>query len=809
MRTRSNELAAVFLVAMATLLFEISVTKIFEYSVWANYAYLVISTAMFGLGFSGVLLTRWPRMLQWGQLPYLTITSLGTGVTLFAGFLTLNHVPIHLPDAPNGWARESVNLSAVFIALALPFTLFGLLMGYILHQRARAANVYYFADLIGAGVGALLLVPLISHIEPQGLVALCALACIAGAALFALPPSRGHGWQRAGVVTVLAATVYLAVEWPPRAAAQIPLRVHVEKREYKHDLRRHAIETSVWTALSRVDIASFQAQRKQVWISGGVNESTIYHFDGPIAELGQRRERVLASARRHLDHHALPHLFRTNHTVCVIGTSGGADSVWALMCGARNVVGVEMDPGIARLVTEDYREFAGGLFTDGDYSELVIDEGRSYLRRTDRKFDVIHQINNFTPIAFQNGVLNLSETYLLTVESFRDFYDSLSEDGILCITRWGTIRLLSLAVEMFREMGMTPEEYSKHLVVCEGATYTLNTFMMKKTPFTPAETDTLFEFYSETRSGKRVLYAPYRTDALPTPEKNIYYLMATAEDPNPYRRIGCFSFAPTRDDKPFFNHFQVLGAEDRDRHELELLPAEIREVVPRSKVDRRIPRGDLPPFIVLLEALVLASVFFGLPLLSKGELRQTLQRERKTLGYFACLGAGFIFIEICLIQRLVLFLGAPVYSIALVLASLLIAAGLGSLVSGRFRARYGTMRWMLPAVGLALLLIHFSMPALTRAFLGTTFPVRVLVAGTITGVAGFMMGMPMPTGIRFLKEENRNIIPWAWAINGYFTVIGTAAAVILAVNLGFSTVFILAATLYIVAPAFLRPRRPT
>jgi spermidine synthase len=107
-------------------------------------------------------------------------------------------------------------------------------------------------------------------------------------------------------------------------------------------------------------------------------------------------------AEQILDYKALPHLSKINHTVAMIGTSGGEDSLYALMMGAREVVGIEMDPTIARLVMVTYHDFAGGLFTDGKYSSMVVDEGRSYLRRTTRKFDVIQQINNFTPIAFQN-----------------------------------------------------------------------------------------------------------------------------------------------------------------------------------------------------------------------------------------------------------------------------------------------------------------------------------------------------------------------------------------------------------------------
>lgn len=804
MRRRCFELIAVFLVAFASLLFEITATKIFEFSVWANYAYLVISTAMFGFGLSGVILTRWPGLLKIKESSFLFTCALLSGITFFTAFLVMNTVPIHLPSFPDGVIRELLNVTAVFVSMGIPFVFIGLIIGFLFERRGNMANVYYFADLVGAGLGCFALVPLIGTVQPQGLVVLATGMSVLGALTFFIGSEDISG--KCTIVASVAAVAVIAGTfwWMPVAADHIALKVHVPKRSFREDLKKGNIEATKWSALSRVDIAGMARNRKRVWIAGGVNESAIVEFDGDFEALASKRDALLKRAGKFLHHKAIPHTLKTNHTVCVIGTSGGEDSLYALMMGSRHVLGIEMDPAIAEFVTKDYRDYAGGLFTDGKYSDLVVDEGRSYLRRSNRQFDLIHQVNNFTPIAFQNGSLNLSETYLLTVESFRDFYDHLTDDGILAISRWGTIRMMSVAVEMFRQMGMPPEEYSKRLFVGEGSQWHVNTFMMKKSPFTREEIDTLYEFYEAGEHDRKILYAPHRTEDLPDIDNNLYHKIATSPDPEPFWRLGCFNFSPSTDKKPFFNHFKILGLQDRGRDDMPMLPGEIYHVEAPNKLDKRVPKGDLPPLIVLIEGLLLSTVFFGIPLFSKRELRETLRSNRRPLGYFAFLGIAFIFVEICLIQKLVLFLGAPVYSMAAVLASLLVFAGLGSLCSGIIKPSAGNLQVLLLVVSVVVLAIHFGTPLITNRFLGSSLPVRMIAAILFTGIAGFFMGMPMPSGIRYLKAEGKPIIPWAWAVNGYFTVIGTALSVLIAVNFGFTAVFSIAAALYVSAPLFLR-----
>lgn len=803
---RFLELTAIFAFAFATLLFEVTTTKIFEFSLWANYAYLAVSTAMFGLGLSGVVLTRWPGISRVPLADFLPAMAFAGALAMLGAFAAVNGIPIHLSELPEGWTwgRELRNVTAVFLALASPFLCFGLAISRIFDERAEVANVYYFADLIGAGLGALAVALWIPTLEPEGLAAAAAAISAGAGALF-----LAGGADRPGPVRLATAGVLLAlavaggVIGAPRMRDRVELRVNVGRADYLKDWKARRFIASGWSSLSRVDIVPMSAERLRVHIAGGSNVSSIRRFNGDYDALRAQRPKVLADSAKHVQHLALPHLAKTNHTVCMIGTSGGEDSLTALSLGARHVTGIEMDPTIARFVTETFTKFAGGLFNDPRHATMIVDEGRSFLRRSPERFDVIQQVNNFTPIAFQNGAMNLSETYLLTVESFREFHDHLTDDGILAITRYGAIRLLSNAVEMFRRMGLKPEEYGRHLFVGEGGRPVEYTFMMKRSPFTPAEVDGLFAFYAAS-GARKVLYAPYRTNDLPARAENLYLQIATAADPAPLYRMGCFDFRPTTDDRPFFNRMKVLGVQDRHRERLPLLPAEIREVERPGRIDKRVPQGDLPPLIVLAEGLLLAGVFFGLPLATRRDLRDALRGARRVLGYFACLGLGFIFVEICLIQRLVLFLGSPVYSIAAVLGSLLIFAGLGALVSGRLAPTQAVLARLLPAAGAAILLLHVALPPLTHAFLGHSLPVRFAVAFAITGLAGFVLGMPMPLGIRHLKARGLPVIPWAWATNGYFTVIGTALTVLLAAGAGFSVVFVTAALIYAVAPWFLR-----
>ena len=148
-----KELLGVFLVSFAVLLFQITVTKIVEYSLWSNYAFLIISTAMFGIGLSGVILTRWPGLLKVDTGLFFAFNSICCAITIWFAFIGLNGIPIYLPDVPHGWSQELRNLGMLFVVLGMPFIFFGFIISALFEKKGNKAGIYYCADLTGAGLG--------------------------------------------------------------------------------------------------------------------------------------------------------------------------------------------------------------------------------------------------------------------------------------------------------------------------------------------------------------------------------------------------------------------------------------------------------------------------------------------------------------------------------------------------------------------------------------------------------------------------------------------------------------------------------
>jgi hypothetical protein len=206
---------------------------------------------------------------------------------------------------------------------------------------------------------------------------------------------------------------------------------------------------------------------------------------------------------------------------------------------------------------------------------------------------------------------------------------------------------------------------------------------------------------------------------------------------------------------------------------------------------------DLGLWAIGLEAAMLSLVFILLPLL---KFHRTGLRSRATgpfLAYFAALGLGFILIELCLMQKFVLFLGSPVYAIAIVLCSLLVSAGMGSALTGRFRVPPAeVIPWVVTAICAILAADLFLLPSAFHAFLGQSLPVRGLVAFLLLCPTGLLLGMPFPLGIRTVEAECARLIPWLWGVNGYMTVVGSVVSMAIAIRFGFTTTLLVAAGVY-------------
>jgi hypothetical protein len=491
--------------------------------------------------------------------------------------------------------------------------------------------------------------------------------------------------------------------------------------------------------------------------------------------------------------------------VMIIGPAGGKEVLFALSHGAGHVDAVEMDPSIVSIVNEPrYAKFMGRLYQH-EKVKLYNDEGRSFIRRQPLgHYDIIQSVNNYTPVAMNAGALNLSAAFLLTKEAFRDYLDRLSPNGVLALHRGTTLRMAIMALEVLAERGV--KDPKSHLVISSGEVPYFEGFFLKNSPWTTDELARLSSYLHgrPLQNRRTFLWNPL------DPATNGIYSQVMNTDPKNlsqyYNSFG-IRLQPPTDNKPFMEHFLRFGS-------AEIAPELPEEFHYRNKQKWRgiIPRGDFPYIAVLVESALLALLFVALPLLFFARRSSKNPAFFGFLGYFAALGFGFIVIEICLMKRYVLFLGNPAYSITTVLVALLCGAGLGSLTcESVFKAPpMKKLNIVIPLLIAAVLAETLLSPMVFESFLYLPFAGRIAVASLLLLSLGFFMGMPFPLGLALINQksqgesERRQMTAWAWGMNGYFTVIGSAATVFIAVFGGFKLALFCAVAVYGVGLLLLR-----
>jgi len=473
----------------------------------------------------------------------------------------------------------------------------------------------------------------------------------------------------------------------------------------------------------------------------------------------------------------------------VIGPGGGRDLVSALVFGARHVDGVEINPIIANDVMRgQFHEFSGGIYTHPRV-RIVVDDGRSFVRRTTERYDIIQASLVDTWAATAAGAYTLTENTLYTVEAFDDYLDHLTDDGILTMTRWvfDGLRLISLAQSAAEKRGWAAADriaIVRHERVA--------TFLFKRTPFTPRELATLRDVAA--RLGFGVLYAPGDDDGAPLEEETVdgtstadYARLVRAPDPQRFYTDFYADIRPTTDDRPFFFHTTKL------EHQFSVA------------FGRSMLFGNgLSALLTLLGisgALVVLFVLAPLALAGRGTTHP--RGWFAWLVYFGALGAGFMLIEVAILQRFVLLLGHPVYSLTVTLFSLLLGTGLGAAWSRRFDQRSlgrtgaialaGIAAMAVAVIGVVTPLVIWAMPFSRAA--------RIVIAVATLLPMGIALGIPMPTGIRVLSVRAPQLVAWAWGMNGALSVVGATLAIFIAMNWGFHAALLAASGVYLIGLA--------
>jgi hypothetical protein len=571
----------------------------------------------------------------------------------------------------------------------------------------------------------------------------------------------------------------------------IPISVSAGKWHPLRPTDRAPVYTA-WNTFSRVDLYDLPAAPEKGWPDPGFSIMIDAGAGTGIGDLSAGAREYLRSAHYHPP--GVPYVGKAHPKVLILGSGAGREVLEALYFGALSVTAVDINPIINDIVARRMRSAWGGLF-DQPEVKLVTEEGRSFVRRSKEKYDVIISIQTMTAAAVTSGALVMSEAYMFTREAFSDYLDHLTPDGVILITRGfdQIVKLFATAREVFEERGLGNP--TNHLFAFEGPLAPFGhqlfnqAFLFKRSPWTTEELRALSERLGVGDPGRWFGLSPkiYYSPGMAQPRPGDYWPTLLAEvlaapNLNAFYAAHREQFSPATDDRPFFNQIVRWAG---------LRLGDFPGIMPVAEV-------------MLIVMLVQTSVIaFALIILPLGRLaRHGLQISRPwtLLVYFAGLGLGFIMIEIVFIQRFLLFLGEPVYTFAIVLAGLLGFTGLGSWIVGRLDANHhSSLLWIIPAILAVLLLTGILSPWIFASALALPLPWRIVIVLAMLAPLGILLGMPFPTGLRIVADEAPAFVPWAWGVNGFFTVVGAIGASILGMAIGFTAVLGISGMCYLAA----------
>jgi SAM-dependent methyltransferase len=785
--------AGLALLCAAVLVFQVALTRIFSFVTWYHLTFLAISIALLGFGAAGTYLA-----IRRGGADSRGLASASAALfalTVPLALLAIARVPPELLRIDQD-PREILKFIVVVVTACAPFFFAGLAISALLSGFAAQAARLYAADLSASAIGCLCAVFLIN--SGGGIRAALAAAAMAALGGIVLAPPAAGGLPRLALANLAAALVAVTpVILPGEPFALLPSAT----KELGGLLRRFAgqplIEYSAWNMVARVDItraaytrlpsgggalaARYAARQWPVRgvFQDGAAPTQIFWSDGNIGRMD------------FLDGYlqATPYQLVEKPRVLVIGVGGGLDVLIALGHGAAHVTGVDINPVTVGAVQRVFGDFTGGVFRDSERVRLRAAEGRHFVSASRDVYDVIQMSGVDTFAALSAGAYTMSENHLYTKEAIRHFLARLSPSGVLSFSRWEfeppreTLRLAATVVEALEDMGVS--EPHRHVLVVRGPLWA--DLAVSKTALQPADLARVGAWVSQ--NGFSVLFDPFHRTATPYDA----VLRAPRAERRAFYAAYPFDIAPSTDDRPFFFDYYKWSS---------LLKSDLGS---GGYGITQLPVGLRVLIVTLVVTAVLGMAAILLPL-----RRRALPGgdAGRTLGYFACLGFGFMFVEIALLQRFVFYLGGPAYSLTTVLFALLLFAGLGSLASAR-RAARGPVA--VAGLGLAVALYCLALAFLSGRVIEATLALspaarRALFVG-ITAPLAFMLGHFFPLGISALRLRDPAWVAWAWGVNGFCTVLASVLAVLVALHAGFSALFVLAAGCYL--PALLLFPRPS
>jgi predicted membrane-bound spermidine synthase len=764
---------------------EVSLTRVFSFIMFHHMTYLVISVALLGFGAASSALTiRGDAETRGGTEDFVARNAWRFGLGTVAAIVVIPRIRFYPEDMIlRGDYSHFFSLLIVLVLAGIPFYFAGLCVGHILSRAGERINRVYFSDLIGAALGSLTSLLVISHLGGTA-------ACFAVAALTMLVAIVSGARHR---VRYAVACLVLAALTPFVARTNVlPLYAPPDKPLFRNE---DTIEHTEWHPITRIDVTrvlhrhhSYGGALSWDYSGPAPPQRVIYQDGGALTGIIQPNGQPEATPV--LGHYMQGSAFviRPHAQALVIGCGGGVDVMIALHHRARHVVGVDINPKTIDLVRTKYADFARGTFQREDV-ELVVSEGRHFLTKDDRRFDVIQLSGVDTFTALAAGAYALTEYYIYTREAMDQYLAHLEPDGIVGFSRpllkqpRETAKLIITAVEALEAIGTRrPADHFVILSARGKGTYFAMPWgqvMIKRSPFTRQEVERLTRW--ATAHDFHVAYEPFgnRVDSQLAP-----FVRSGPEERGRIMEDYVFDLTPATDDRPFF--FQYYRWDDFWK--LKWLRGE----------GPVITMGAIVLLASFVQVLILSALFVLYPLYRKVPAARKGGRTG-IFVYFAALGLGFIVIEVALLQKFTVFLGGPAYSMAITLFAILLSSGFGALASKSFSASpLRTVSVVIPLLAVAVLVESVALDGWIERLMDLPRSGRCAAAAGFVFPLGFLMGMPFPSGLRLVHRVRPELSPWSWGINACATVMGSVVTMMLSTTLGFNRAMQIGAVVYLV-----------
>ena len=801
----------VLLVALASLILELMLTRVFDVVLVPNMAYATVTMAVFGFGLAGIYAALRPIAPDRNIRPLTSLLCLGFAVATLILIPLINVLSLDYELIKQHPVQIIGSFAFLYLALILPFFLGGYVLILVFTTHAARIQRLYFWDLIGAGTGSVIVIPFIAKIGPGGLMVAAAALSMIAAALFSEARGRRIGYTAVAVVLIAIPLI--------KSPAYIDFKMHIDKRGLKTAIEQGQGEFVRWDPISKIDVVDQTlppppakpthagGDRKAIQYDGGNQTSFLFKFDGDLQGL----RATLDHDRSHVDQAfwyievlAAEYLKRdSKQSVLIMGSAGGQETKAALIYGAGHVDAVEMVSTVVELVTHQYKDYIGGIFEDPRVTPIA-GEGRSFLRHSGRTYDIIQVFSNHTSSSTAAGTGAMAPVYLQTAEAYEEYFTHLSANGVVQLNHVGYPREVTTAALAWRSLGRT--DFQRHVAVFFSPLQpSQSTVMIKMQPWTPEEIDSLSAFLAlpSVPAVDRVRLVEDPLDPSKSFLSSDFY---SGDFPQALADRMPYDATPRTDNRPYFRFM---------RKHIEFLTPNQRDFVDvgtatdlNTSLQSGIPMDWLHLILTGGASVIFVCLFVFLPLRFSAVGRQAGAGALPLLTYFSCLGAGFISIELVFIQKFMHLIGSPLYTYSTVIATMLLSAGLGSAMSEKLGID-SRRQWAIPFIGILLLgtLLVLIYPSVAHFALSLELWSRMLVSFLLMFPLGFFLGMPFPIGVLAIADKPRGAVAWAWGMNGLFTVVGGLGSVLLSLFFGFNAAIYTALSLYAVALLVFRRMR--